>query len=83
MTWHAHIEPLVAEHCAGCHGPTAEGRVDLTSWDAWLQYEAAIRTRVLINESMPPLAARTDDWGLEAMQLVRDWFDTGAAKGEP
>lgn len=78
------IEPLFQEHCSGgaCHGPDLgeTTRPDLTTYEAWIEREAAILERVVTKGDMPPIGARKDSWGLDAQLMVSEWFETGAAR---
>jgi hypothetical protein len=75
-SWATDVQPIFMSTCAGtrCHGPTPiEGRVDLSTYDAWRTKAGRIRERLLRGE-MPPSGARPS---ADTIDIVLDWIEGG------
>src|SRR4051812_7851418 len=90
-TWSRDVQPLVAEHCQGCH---TEGGIAPFPLDTYAQARpqafalaAAVTSRVMPpwmpdEEGCTPLreSRRLSD---EQVKLVSDWAEAGALEGAP
>lgn len=78
-SWSEDIQPIYESQCTGsdCHGSGTEGSPDLGTYDAWVQYAVAIRTRVVEAQTMPPPASRTEEWSEEQVNIIAEWLEGG------
>lgn len=90
VTWSNQISRLVQRRCQSCHRPGEIAPFPLMTYDDVLGWEAMIR-EVVQQERMPPWHATphhgefSNDARLTdaEKQLVYDWVDRGAPKGDP
>lgn len=92
VTWYEDIEPLVAEHCASCHGPDGVAGLDLTDPSIAME-RAELMLGMVSSGLMPPPAAdptcrpydNADAFNIDAdeLALLQAWVDEGAALGRP
>lgn len=52
--WEESVRPIFLTVCAKCHLPGGEGRLNLSSYNAWIRYRDDIHERVIVDRSMPP-----------------------------
>lgn len=76
VSFESDISPVFQTHCAQCHVDGGES-VDLTTYDDWVRYSNAIRSRSVETENMPPLGQRSDEWGSDEVQLIFEWLEGG------
>ncbi len=92
VTWYEDVEPLVAEHCASCHGPDGVAGLDLTD-PATAQANADLMLGMVSAGLMPPPSAdptcrpydNDDAMTVDAGELatLQAWVEEGAALGDP
>jgi len=71
--WDATVAPVFRRACEGCHRAGGEAGVALGTREAWEKRRAKIRTRVLVDRTMPPPGGPTlADADREAL---RTWLD--------
>ncbi|MEX1367831.1 MAG: hypothetical protein AB1Z98_32180 [Nannocystaceae bacterium] len=74
------VEPIALAHCSGsaCHGATTELMVPvLETFGAWTSHAETIEERVVALDNMPPLGARSEDWGNEEVETIARWIEGG------
>ncbi|MEL6547767.1 MAG: hypothetical protein AAFQ82_24290, partial [Myxococcota bacterium] len=76
VSYETDIAPIYAAHCADCHVEGGES-VDLSTYDDWVRYSNAIRSRSVESSNMPPLAQRSAEWDDEEVQLISEWLEGG------
>lgn len=94
-TWHAHVAPIVAEHCGACHVPGGVAPFALDTYAAAGPMAASMVASVE-SGAMPPFSAATTDeceprFGfVDDIRLtdaekatLRAWADAGAPEGDP
>lgn len=76
LSWSADVLPVFDVHCADseCHGAGSTEAVDLSTFDAWVEYAFEIQTRVA-NGTMPRDAG--EEWTPEEATLLIDWIEGG------
>lgn len=90
VTWHAHVAPLLARHCVGCHTDGGAGPFPLDEL-ASARHHAALSLGAMQAGIMPPWMpsrdCRTyqDERGMSAdeIALFATWVDLGAPEGDP
>jgi len=94
-TWYEHVQPLVHQHCSGCHRPGQIAPFSMLDYDSVKPF-ASLMAQAVEDGRMPPfMASETadctpkhkykDDTRLNADQkkLLRAWADSGAPAGDP
>jgi|GEM_PF-2536811 len=80
-SWEADILPIYETNCANsnCHGDSEEenGPPDLGSFEAWVSRSGALRSHVVVNETMPPAANRGPEWSEAQREIVSEWLEGG------
>lgn len=90
VTWYRDVLPIAQQQCLGCHTDRGIGSFSMEKYEEVFVNAKAIATAVT-NQTMPPWMPAddcqtfTDHRGLtaEQRQLFQDWFDQGAAEGDP
>ncbi len=59
--WTAQVAPIFRRACASCHLPRGPAGLDLSSPTAWRVNRSKIRTRVVVDRSMPPKETEISD----------------------
>lgn len=89
VTYHDHVQPLVEEHCAGCHYPGESAPIDLHTYDA-LSAAAELSLQYMEDGEMPPWSPDPEcreyqDQRVmpdEGIETFRQWIDDGKPQGE-
>ncbi len=79
-SWEADIRPIYETHCAGsgCHvDGSATLAPNLDSRAAWVEFDQALRRRVVQRRDMPPPASREPSWGPELVRVIDEWLGGG------
>src|SRR4051812_1144259 len=90
ITFHQHIEPIVAQNCAVCHHPGESAPFALLTYDDAKKHASQI-AKVTQTRYMPPWLPehgygdfagerRLSD---QQIQLISQWVKEGAAEGKP
>lgn len=95
ITFHKHVEPLLQQHCQGCHSPGHIAPFSLVSY-ADVKAVASLVVAQTRARTMPPFGAAStadcrprfgwqDDNRLSdaEIELVASWAASGAAEGSP
>jgi len=91
VTWYADVEPILREHCAGCHAEGEAAPFPLETWAQTAAVDTAVRAAVLSGD-MPPWSAEDccgkeyrDDRRLTEAErnIVVGWIDQGSPEGNP
>lgn len=72
-SWSATIGPVFARACASCHQPGGISGIDLSTEKAWTTKAGEVRTRVLVEKTMPPTGHALADADRAA---IATWFAT-------
>lgn len=54
LDWIDKVLPIARETCLQCHAVTAPGRLNLSTYGAWVANRALIKQRVVVLQNMPP-----------------------------
>jgi mono/diheme cytochrome c family protein len=89
-TYHRDVQPLIEQHCSGCHQPGEIGQGALTSYAEVLARAPAIKAEVVARRMPPWLAAQgcneyshDRSLGDDEIALISAWVDAGAPEGDP
>jgi len=90
ITFHKDIEPLLQNHCQGCHRPGEIGPMPLLTYQNVRPWAKALKEAVLTRK-MPPWFAdstvqhyRNDaSLTLAEIEKLTSWVDAGAPEGDP
>jgi hypothetical protein len=90
VTFHADIEPILRQHCQGCHRPGEIGKMPLVTYAQVRPWAKAIREAVL-RKRMPPWFAESGSAKLEKdprltaeqIALIDEWVRQAAPAGKP
>ena len=95
VTWKAHIEPVMEEHCASCHEPdNKKGGIDVTTYAAIRQGGGSGKSIVpgepdqsrlylmVAHQERPFMPKDEDALPPQLVQRIRTWIEQGAAENE-
>lgn len=90
VTWHAHVAPLLAEHCVGCHTENGAGPFpldDLASARHHAELSLAAMRAGVMPPWMPARDCRTyqDERGVTPTEIATfaTWVSLGTPEGDP
>lgn len=92
VTYYAHVQPLLQEHCTRCHQPDGLGVGDFTDPDVVLAFAERIQARaeagtmplpVADPECRPYVGAEHMTLDASEKKLLRRWVERGAPLGDP
>jgi mono/diheme cytochrome c family protein len=73
-TWSSTVKPVFARACAACHQPNSASGIDLSTEAAWQLKRALVRTRVIVDHTMPPRGHAISDADRAA---IHAWIEGG------
>lgn len=78
-SWEQDVLPIFELHCSGstCHSAASPGKPDLSALAAWKTYAGAISARVIEEQTMPPVDARSADWNEDEVTIIAEWLEGG------
>ncbi len=90
VTFHKDVEPLLQQHCQGCHRPGEAAPMSLLQYDDARKWAAAIKEAVKLRK-MPPWFADpahgqfSNDRRLsqDQIDIIAQWADGGKKEGDP